>query len=388
MLEFLASPTHVVERSPLRPDDLDRLVTALAGPAARVAVVCDPTPIASRTALVDGLSARREVVVLDQVRPDPASADVDAMADALAGHPVDLVLAMGGGSTLDSAKGLTVVLGGGGALADYLGPTPARAIEPRRIRLVTVPTTAGTGSEVTRIGVFTAPTGRKYSLVHDALQPDVAVLAPELTHSLPPGGTAATGLDALTHALEPLWSRNATARSDELGTTAAVAVLTHMERAWESARDGGTAGRSEMLRAACLAGITFNGTGNAAIHALSYVLSEEWHVPHGAACAFFLPAVYEWNARVPAIHEKLARVATRLGLEDADPVAALRTRITTAMTRMGMATTFAALGIDRTNDALVALFEKTLSDPKMANNVPPVTPEDMATLVTAHNRSY
>ena len=383
MLEALASGTHVVERTPLTPADLDRIVTVLVGPEAGVAVVCDPTPLAPRTALVEGLARLRDCALLDEVRVDPRSADVDAMARSIAGRRVDVVVAIGGGSTLDSGKGLAVVRDNGGPLADYLGPAPAARIERRQTRTVLVPTTAGTGSEVTRIGVFTAPSGRKFSLGHDALQPDVAILAPELTYTLPPAGTAATALDALCHALETLWNRNATPLSDELAPTAAVAVLESMERAWESARSGGTAGRAEILRAACIAGISFNMTQTAAIHALSFVLSEEWHVPHGAACAFFLPAVFGWNARVPAVRDKLRRVADRLGLADDDPVAALHERIARATERMGVPTTFPALGVTLPTERLLPLFEKTLADPKMANNLPSMSAADVATIVAA-----
>lgn len=349
--------------------ELNTVIEYLAPGAPRVLVIQDKTPQTAREQLVAELGALREVATLDDVRPDPLAADVTALAAAARPLAPAVLLAIGGGSTIDSAKGLAALLSGGGPMEDYLGPAPTRKIEHRDVKLIAVPTTAGTGSEVTKVAVFTAPGGRKYTLVHPLLQPDVALHAPWLTFSLPPAVTASTGIDALSHALETLWNRNATALSTRLAVDAAAHLLRHIDTAYTSSHNGGTAGRLEMLRGATHAGVAFSITGTAMVHALSFILGEEWHVPHGVACAFTLEDALDLNASSSSVRERLGAIAAALGVRTADPVAWMLETLVGLKRGLGLPFTFADLGVTLSESDIPRLFNKALDDPKMKNNL-------------------
>ena len=371
MLERILSRTQIVELPALTASDIDRCLTYLIGPEGRCAVVVDATPLPWRDHLVAELSARkRPITVLSGVEPNPSTTTVDKLSVLLGGMPHQAIIGLGGGSTLDAAKALAIMYAGGGGLIDYLGPSPERAAKERKIKLILVPTTAGTGSEVTRFGVYTAPTGRKYTLNNVALQADVAILCGELTASMPPQVTAATAFDALAHALETLWNRNATAISDEIATESVIEILRWIEPAYASSRSGKRHGRHEMLRASCMAGIGFNLTGTAAVHALSFILSEEWHVPHGTACAFTLENILALNAKEGRVREKLGAIMCRIAPADAqaDPASWWDARIRQLKGAMGMPKRFADLGINVSPTQLPHLFERAFQDPKMGLN--------------------
>lgn len=365
MLEQALTETRVIRVPAISADDLDAVVMYSCGAAARVCAVVDSFPVGARDDLVGGLARLREVRVLNRVVPDPRVGDIMAMAEEVRAARPDAIVAVGGGSTLDSAKALAMLAAHEGDLEDYLGPEPRRKIGAKGAPLIAVPTTAGTGSEVTRFGVYTARGGRKYTLAHPALQPDIAILAASLTHSLPPPVTAATGIDALSHALEAIWNRNATPASDAAAIGAARAILEWLPVAYESARGGGTAGRGEMLEAACRAGTAFNRTGTAMVHALSFILSEEWHVPHGAACAFTLEDGVRINGEDPAIAAKLGRIC-------AGGPEALGDRIIAMKRAMGLPFTFRDIGAELGGGDIDRLFAKAFDDPKMKNNAAPV----------------
>lgn len=368
MLEQALTETRIITAPALSAGDMDRVVAYAAGAGARVCAVVDGFPMAARDAIVAGLSASRETRVLNRVVPNPRVEDIMAMAGEVRAFRPDAIVAIGGGSTLDSAKALSVLSAHEGDLEEYLGPDPARKIAGRGALMIAVPTTAGTGAEVTRFGVYTARGGRKYTLAHPALQPDVAILAAALTHSLPPDVTAATGIDALSHALETIWNRNGTPASDAAAIGAAAAILEWLPVAHGSAREGGAAGRGEMLEAACRAGTAFNRTGTAMVHALSFILSEEWHVPHGAACAFTLEDAVRINGEDAAIAEKLARIG-------AGGPGALAGRIVSLKRSMGLPFTFGDVGAHIGPGDIARLFGKAFDDPKMKNNAVPVSEE-------------
>jgi alcohol dehydrogenase class IV len=296
-----------------------------------------------------------------------------------------------------------------GLLDEYLGPNPARKIGTKGPLLVLIPTTAGTGSEVTRFGVYTARTGRKYTLASPLLRSDAAVLCAALVADLPQALVASAGFDALTHALETLWNRNATPLSDALAEEAAVAVLETLLPAWEEAgrradaSKGGAPARAALLAAANKAGIAFDKTGTAAIHALSFILSEEWHLPHGSACAFFTDTVYGLNSRHPAVAAKLARILRRTGqaaglspaATDAEAAELLGKVIGTLRERIGLANVFSDLAdldqpvsgekphgaVAPDLDSTLRRFASALTDPKMANNLVPVGQAELTALI-------
>ncbi|OAV69167.1 Ethanolamine utilization protein EutG [Bacteroidales bacterium Barb6XT] len=385
MFEQAITSTKVIQTTHLSANDLDKLIFYTAGEQARTCVIIDNNPLPPRDKMLDELRKIRQVEIQNKVFPDPKVNDIMDMVEALKEKSINVVIGIGGGSSLDSAKGVAAILSNGGDLNDYLGAGATRKIEKRDVKLILVPTTAGTGSEVTKVGVYTSHSGRKYTLGHPLMQADIAVLVTEYVENLPPALTAATGFDALTHALESLWNRNATPLTEKVAIESAVHILQWIERAYDSFLSGANDGRAEMLEGACMAGIAFNMTGTAAIHALSFILSEEWHIPHGAACAFTLEDVFRLNLKDAKTRQRLAQVARTLFGEgdESGLTAALLDRIIALKKKFGLPFTFRDLNIELGEDNISELFNKSLDDPKMKNNIITVDAETVFALIKA-----
>ncbi len=370
-LETLVTPTKVIleEESPEGLTKIIERTLLYLGMAGKpVLFVIDPG-VPGLKDIVEGVKADgSSVTVFHEVRENPPVDVVDRVADIVRKEEVELVWGIGGGSAMDTAKASVLLARNPGSLEKYLSLTFDTSFEPRENILICTPTTAGTGAEVTRFGVYTSSSGRKYSLASPFLQPDYAILLPSLTYSLSPAVTAATAFDALTHAIEVLWNKNADEMTVEVATNAAVKVLRAMPRAYESALKGVSAGRKEMLLAANAAGIAFNITGTAAIHALSFPLSEKWHIPHGVACAFFFEDVWNINVQADTVKRRLDLVARRAGLKDADE---LFNHIVDLKKKMGLPFTFDDLGVKCEPPGDLPQFLDTLEDPKMKNNIVP-----------------
>jgi alcohol dehydrogenase len=252
-----------------------------------VAMVTDAalagTPVASAAMAAlaaDGLDA----VVFAGVHPNPTTEDIDAGAAAVAALPASgttvTVVAVGGGSVIDAAKGiaLAAVNPQRGRALDYRG-TFARAALP----MVAVPTTAGTGAETNTFGVVTdAAAGRKFYVGDASTLPAAAILDPDLTLGLPPAGTAATGMDALTHALESYLSRRANPWAGGIALQAMRMVSAHLPRAAADGTD--REARSQMLLAAHLAGAAMASTGLGVCHAIGHSLGSRFGIAHGPPC--------------------------------------------------------------------------------------------------------
>ncbi|AEJ20215.1 iron-containing alcohol dehydrogenase [Gracilinema caldarium] len=415
MIGAIASPTNIIELPQFTAAALDEVLvysTGLSGAGNVVAstndrtgagagpVLCiiDPRPFPLRDRVLADLGRRWKLSIMDQVVPNPASKDIMAMAEAARQQRPAAVLGIGGGSTLDSAKAVAMLLENPGDLDEYLGPDASRKPQSRCIPLLLIPTTTGTGSEVTRFGVYTVRSGRKYTLNSPVLQAETALLSPDLVADLPPALVAATGYDALTHALETLWNKNATALSDRLALEAAAAVLRSLEPAWRASQgQGPAAALAELQQAATLAGIAFNKTGTAAIHALSFILSEEWHLSHGAACAFFTQNIFDINMQDPAVRTKFLTLAKRVyaeaGESSASPLSDegylqyLRDRLVALKRLMGLPDRFSDIpgftlpGNADEQEKIAALFDKAQNDFKLKNNPVPCTPELVRKLV-------
>lgn len=249
--------------------------------------------------------------VVDRTQPNPDVDGLDALYHAFWREQADseVIVAVGGGSALDTAKALMVGTESGefDALVSLLAT--GRPFVPHRVKtLIAVPTTAGTGSEVTGWAtIWDRAAGKKYSLHLPQTWPEAALVDPELTLSLPAGPTLSAGLDALSHALESIWNVNANPVSDAHGVQAARTVLAHLPALMRRLDD--LALRSQLSLAALTAGLAFSNTRTALAHSISYDMTIHHGLPHGIACSFTLPMVLGRAIGVdPARDAVLARV--------------------------------------------------------------------------------
>lgn len=265
----------------------------------RPLLVTDPGLV--RIGLVAPLQAALEqagiaVTLFAEVREDPPESVVLAAAECAREAGADSVIAVGGGSSLDTAKVAAVLLNGTQPLAELYGVDQVRG---GRVPLVLVPTTAGTGSEATPVAVLTTGETTKAGISSPLLLPDLALLDPELTVGLPPAVTAMTGIDAMVHAIEAYTSRHRkNPVSDNLARSALALLAGNLRTA---VRDGGNReARAAMLLGAFQAGQAFANAPVAAVHALAYPLGGHYHIPHGLSNSLVLPSVLDFNAEAAA----------------------------------------------------------------------------------------
>jgi alcohol dehydrogenase class IV len=247
-----------------------------------------------RTSLVDTVKERMldsgiRVSVFHEIRNEPSFAVVNTAGDWARTQGCDGVIGLGGGSSMDSAKGIALVAVKKGNLQDYVGENK---ITISGLPTIMIPTTAGTGSEVTGIAIFTDEDKElKVGIASPYIIPDVAIVDPELTISVPPNVTAFTGIDALTHAIEAFVSVNATPETDAIALGAIKLILNNIR---EAVADGSQIeAREGMAHGSLLAGVAFANAGVAAVHALAYPLGARYHLPHGLCNSMLLPYVME-----------------------------------------------------------------------------------------------
>lgn len=285
------------------------------GGARHVALVTDAGLV--RAGLIAPVAERlREsglvVTVRDDVVPDPPETMVLDMVSHLRGGGVDAVLGIGGGSAMDTAKLVAYLLRSPAPLEELYGIGKAMGT---RLPLVLAPTTAGTGSEVTPISIVTTPGGEKKGVVSQRLLPDAAVLDPLLTLGLPAEVTAATGIDAMVHAIEAFTSaRLKNPLSDMLAKQALSLLSANLPKVLASGQDAEA--RGAMLLGSCLAGMAFANAPVAAVHALAYPLGGRYHIPHGLSNALMLLPVLRFNMAAAA--PLYAQLAPSLGASSED----------------------------------------------------------------------
>jgi alcohol dehydrogenase class IV len=235
--------------------------------------------------------------VFDGVVADPSVAVVEAALAEARAAKIDGVIGFGGGSSMDVAKLIALLIGGGEKLEDVYGVGQAKG---QRLPLIQIPTTAGTGSEVTPISIITVGETEKKGVVAPQLLPDIALLDAELTLGLPAPVTAATGIDAMVHAIESYTSTSA--NNNPVSRALAREALRLLGANIETAVKEGSnvQARSGMLLGAMLAGQAFANSPVAAVHALAYPIGGIFHVPHGLSNALVLPHVMRFNASVCA----------------------------------------------------------------------------------------
>ncbi|WP_107840238.1 iron-containing alcohol dehydrogenase [Metasolibacillus meyeri] len=226
--------------------------------------------------------------VYTKVVPEPPLAVAEELVAYAREHQSDMVIGLGGGSALDLAKLAGVISVHEGDVKDYLNLSATRKLLQKGLPTILIPTTSGTGSEVTNIAVVSLAS-TKDVVTHDFLLADVAIVDPELTMSLPPKVTAATGVDALTHAVEAYISRNASPVSDALALQAIQLISDSLRTAVKDGQN--KEARIAMSYGSYLAGLAFFNAGVAGVHALAYPLGGQFHIAHGDSNAVLLPYV-------------------------------------------------------------------------------------------------
>lgn len=290
--EFRTVPSIVVEAG-----ITDRLGTVLRDRFAQTRLCLVTDAYLHRSGLLSKAleslpTAGWEVQVIDHVVADPPEHVVLEATEQAREWGAEIVVGLGGGSSMDVAKLLAVLLGGDQPLTDMYGIGNVRCA---RLPLVQIPTTAGTGSEVTPVSIVTTGETTKSGVVSPTLYADMAILDARLTLGLPPKATAATGIDAMVHAIEAYTSKHLkNPVSDMLAAQALTLLARNLLRACQHGDD--LAAREAMLLGAMLAGQAFANAPVAAVHALAYPLGGIFHVPHGLSNSLVLPHVLRFNA--------------------------------------------------------------------------------------------
>lgn len=266
------------------------------------------------------LTSCKQIAVYSEVKPDPPVELISAAVKFVMDHNADAVVALGGGSAIDAAKSTLMVI------REHYG---------KDIQLIAIPTTSGTGSEVTQFAVVSdTAAGKKIPMVDESMLPSIAVLDAELVRSVPPAVTADTGFDVLTHALEAYMSTDANDFSDALAEKAVELVAENLVAVYKDGND--LQAREKMHTASCLAGIAFNEVSLGINHGIAHALGAQFHIPHGRANAMLLPHVLYFNAELDIkfcvkndckTADKLEMLARRLGYPANSPDIGVRNMI-------------------------------------------------------------
>ena len=282
----------------------------------RVGIVTDDFMMSSgKTRYLISHMPEASVCIFGEVTPDP---DIDILTSGAARFKAfkpDVIIALGGGSSLDAAKGIKVTL------EEYFGD--------HQIDLIAIPTTSGSGSEVTSYAIISDPqNGRKYPLISEQLVPEIAILDPNLVLTAPRHVAVDTGMDVLTHAIEAYVSTKHNEFSSALAEKAIEITGQFLFRSYSNAQD--THARNKMHVAACIAGLAFNSASLGLNHGMAHQLGAHFHVPHGRANAILLPIVIEYNTGITGVTrqsevalpcvERYCNIARLLGLHGSNEV--------------------------------------------------------------------
>jgi alcohol dehydrogenase class IV len=321
--------------------------------------LCDPLVQALR-------AAGMRVTVWHDLVGEPTMGEFDAALSVARDCAADAVVGLGGGSAMDVAKLVAALFDGAQALDDVVGVDLLKA---RSLWVGCIPTTAGTGSEATPIAILgDEAADLKKGVVSRHLVPDAAYLDPQLTVSMPPAVTAATGLDALTHCIEAFANRFAHPLVDLYAVAGMTLIADHLERAVRDGTD--LVARTAMLRASYYGGLCLGPVNTAAVHALAYPLGGEFHIAHGVANSLLLPHVLRFN--VDAAPERYGAVAAALGVtRSGDPRADAMLgvdRIIAISDACGIKRRLSDFGIAR--DAIPRMASAAITVTRLLNNNP------------------
>jgi alcohol dehydrogenase len=251
-------------------------------------------------------------IIYDEIEANPKDYNVELAAEIARKVAIDTIVAFGGGSPIDAAKAIVVLARQGGKVRDYQGKGKIKA---DCIPLITIPTTAGTGSEVTFSSVITDTQEKfKFTIKSPAIAAKVAIIDPELTLTVPPLVTAATGIDALTHAIEGYTANCTEPIAEAVGLYAVEYIAQNIVTAVKDGAD--IAARDQMMMGSLLGGLSFSHADVASVHCMAEALGSRYDAPHGMCNAILLPYVMEFN--LSSVEFKYARIARAMGIDEKD----------------------------------------------------------------------
>lgn len=271
---------------------------------ARILMVCDSflPGTDSLNIICDQLASTNQVRLFSDIKPDPPLENIMSGVEVYQEVQPSVIIAVGGGSAIDTAKAIR-----------FFGE---KLTNQKVANFVAIPTTSGTGSEVTNTAVVSdTKNGVKFPIIKDHLIPDIAILDPTLVMSAPNSVTAFSGLDVLTHALESLVANDANLYTDALAEKSIQVIIAHLVETYQHGTDFDL--RHKIHDASCAAGLAFNTAGLGICHSLAHQIGAKFHVPHGLANAMLLPYVVEFNARDKQVAAKYAAAIGKTDLASA-----------------------------------------------------------------------
>lgn len=348
------------------------------GKAEEIASICKGNnifiitgPVTSQMPFFEKLKqtlGNRYVGAFNKVQPNPECDTAEEVVELVKSCGADYIIGVGGGSSMDTAKIVAAAVAEGRNVIEYFS---GRCQPCRRLPLLLMPTTSGSGSEVTNVSVMSGKLEGmgmrvKKPIVSDYLYPDIAVVDPALTDTMPPRLTAITGFDAYCHAIEAYWATSSNPLSDTYALHAIKLIIKNLAIAYQNPDD--QTARDNMSLASLMAGVAFSQTRTTVLHANSYYLTEKYKIEHGAACAILLVPFIKKN--MEAVSEKLNLLAQWCGFKDAYQLADATEVLYNAC---GMPTKLSSYGVNA--DDLEVIAEEALKQPITSLNPVKVTKE-------------
>jgi phosphonate metabolism-associated iron-containing alcohol dehydrogenase len=316
------------------------------------------------------------VAIFDDVHPNPTFHSIRKTFMNLQPFDYDLIIALGGGSAIDTAKAVAAIKSSAieNWIDDHLkcGAPFSEPFNPKPV--IAIPTTAGTGSEVTMWAtIWDMEEKKKYSISHPSLYPEKAILDPELTLTLPEKETIYSGLDAFSHAMEAIWNKNHNPVSDTLALKAISLVHDYLPELRNDLSNVDL--RTRLLQASLFAGLAFSNTKTALAHSISYPLTAHFGLPHGLACSLPLPHILRFNGKRSP--KRVTVMAEALGSDIS--VQSMASEIIRLFERLGVSPHLADYGIDSGNSELI--LKSAFTSGRADNNIVEIDHQDLVSLI-------